>query len=311
MRRALVMCLVILGGTIGLPPSAAHAAEELEVQKVADGIYALVGDLGQRSPANLGNNATFGAVVTAEGVVLIDSGGSRAGAEAIERAIRTISAKPVVAIVNTGGQDHRWLGNGYFKEKGARLIAHAEAIADQTARFDMQFQVLTALIGTDPLGKGPAIHAEEVVSSSQALVIGGMRFELIPAGQAHTPGSLIVWLPDAKTAFAGDVVYTERMLGVLDVSRSKDWMAAFETLAALQPLHVVPGHGHAGDLARARAETYDYLVHLRHKIGALIEAGGDMNAAADIDQSPFLHLRGADQLARRNAMQVFAEMEFE
>ena len=53
------------------------AAAPLEVQKVDEGIYALVGDLGQRSPQNLGNNATFGVIVTSDGVVLVDPGGTR------------------------------------------------------------------------------------------------------------------------------------------------------------------------------------------------------------------------------------------
>ena len=43
----------------------AQAAEKLELEKVTDNVYAIVGSLGNRTPANLGNNATFGFVVTA------------------------------------------------------------------------------------------------------------------------------------------------------------------------------------------------------------------------------------------------------
>lgn len=52
------------------------AASSLEVQKVEDGIYALIGDLEQRSPQNLGNKATFGVIVTSVGVILVDPGGT-------------------------------------------------------------------------------------------------------------------------------------------------------------------------------------------------------------------------------------------
>lgn len=51
-------------------------ADMLEVQNVTDGVYALVGPKEQRSAENLANNATFGVVVTDEGVVLMDPGGS-------------------------------------------------------------------------------------------------------------------------------------------------------------------------------------------------------------------------------------------
>jgi predicted acyltransferase (DUF342 family) len=54
-----------------------------EVQKVTDNVYALVGELSQRSKTNLGNNSTHGVIITSKGVVLIDSGASYLGAKEI------------------------------------------------------------------------------------------------------------------------------------------------------------------------------------------------------------------------------------
>ena len=49
----------------------AGPATALEIQQVTEGVWALVGEMGQRNPDNLGNNATFGVVETPDGVVLI------------------------------------------------------------------------------------------------------------------------------------------------------------------------------------------------------------------------------------------------
>ena len=49
-----------------------QSAAALELVRAADGVYALVGDLGQRSPDNLGSNSTHGFIVTPDGVVVID-----------------------------------------------------------------------------------------------------------------------------------------------------------------------------------------------------------------------------------------------
>jgi len=46
----------------------------LKLQKVTENVYAIVGEPGNRTAGNLGNNAIFGFVITTEGVVLIDSG---------------------------------------------------------------------------------------------------------------------------------------------------------------------------------------------------------------------------------------------
>ena len=81
-----VLRTMIAGATLVLSGAAASASE-LEIRPVADNVYALVGGKEQRSPDNLANNATFGVVVTDEGVVLIDPGGSRKGAEAIDAAL--------------------------------------------------------------------------------------------------------------------------------------------------------------------------------------------------------------------------------
>ncbi|MEO3479207.1 hypothetical protein AAFO90_16170 [Phaeobacter sp. CAU 1743] len=58
---------------------ATPALAELRSLPVAEGVRAIVGDKGRRSPENLGNNATFGLIETDEGAVLIDAGGSYRG----------------------------------------------------------------------------------------------------------------------------------------------------------------------------------------------------------------------------------------
>jgi hypothetical protein len=64
-------------------------------------------------------------------------------------------------------------------------------------------------------------------------------------------------------------------------------------------------------LAQARADTRDYLEHLRSAVKGVLDRNGDMIVAGKIDQSKFMRLIGSDQLAGRNAQAVFAEMEFE
>ena len=95
--------------------SVISAQAALNVQKVTDNVYALEGETTQRSPTNFGNNSTHGVIVTNEGVVLIDSGASYLGAKELHEVIQTITDKPIKVIINTGGQDHRWLGNDYFQ----------------------------------------------------------------------------------------------------------------------------------------------------------------------------------------------------
>lgn len=289
----------------------ASAATPLEVQQLSPNVYALVGELDQRNDANLANNATFGVVVTDAGVVLIDSGGSYRGAQQIAEVIKTFTEKPVMWVINSGGQDHRWLGNSYFKQRGAQIITSAAALADQHARARDQLLALQNFMSEASLKGTEAVYADETFDETTSLQIGGVTLELLHVGPAHTPGDSLVWLPQQHIAFAGDVVYVERMLGVGPQSKSGHWIEAFNALIALQPEWVVPGHGHAVSLEKAKAETYDYLVFLREAVGQMIEDGTGMELVGDIDQSRFSHLLVYEQIKGRNAQQVYTEMEWE
>lgn len=214
-------------------------------------------------------------------------------------------------VINSGGQDHRWLGNGYFKERGARIIASEAAVEDQRARTQHQLIMLGNLVGAEGLEGTAPVYADEVFENTNEFTLRGVTFELRRVGPAHTPGETLVWLPRERTVFAGDVVFVGRILGVLPHSSSRGWVEAFDSMAALAPAMVIPSHGPQTDLAGARKDTRDYLTFLRDSVGAFMESGGDISDIGTLDQSRFSYLVSYKALKGRNAQQVYQEMEWE
>ena len=284
---------------------------KLKLQKVTRDVYAIVGELGNRTKDNLGNNATFGFVVTAEGVVLIDSGGCYQGAKNIDMLIKGVTDKPVVTVINTGGQDHRWLGNGYFKKQGAEIIASENAVIDQKSRSRDQFIMLGNLVGDEIISDTNAVYADKTFTDKFEFKKGETLFEIHYSGQAHTPGDSYVWLPQQKVMFTGDIVFVERMLGVGAQSNSKSWVSVFESMADYKPQYLIPGHGNATNLSRAKKDTYDYLVFLRKSVADFMKKGGDISDIGGVDQSRFNYLKNYESISGRNAQQVFTELEWE
>ncbi len=290
----------------------ALAQSVLKTMQLADNIYALVGPITNRDSRNLGNNANFGVIVTDEGVVLIDPGATYKGAQMIHDAVRAITSKPIRLVINTGGQDHRWLGNGYFKAIGARIVANEKAVTDQRARVQDQMIALDNLVGSDGLAGTEAVYADETFGEHKALMFGdNTRIEIYHAGHAHTPGDSFVWLPDYRIMFSGDIVYTDRMLGIGPQSAHLSWIGAFEAMAARQPQIVVGGHGRPAHLDKAYADSYDYLVFLRTAVQAFMDEGNGMEEIGTIDQSRFAYLENSDSLSGRNAQRVYEELEWE
>lgn len=294
-----------------LAGAAAHAVE-VRFERVAEGVYAHVGDTGGRSLANEGLNANIGLVVTPAGAVLIDSGATFQSARQIHQAVKAVTTQPVTWVFNTGGQDHRWLGNGYFAGQGAEVIAHASARADMNNRGNDQLQGLQALLGPKAGGTVPTLPTRWLAGNDERLELGGVVFEFKHRGGAHTPGDTLVWLPHKRVLFTGDVVYVDRLLGVLPVSHTKRWLDSFAVIEQLEPATLVPGHGRVTTVATAKADTQAYLLGLRAHMKKAVDDGVDMSAAVrSFDAQPFMRLLNAAELMPGNASRTYLELELE
>jgi len=286
-------------------------ALDVTFKQVAPGVYAFIGDTGLRSAANEGMNANTGFIVTGAGVVVVDSGSTYQVAKKIHAAIQAVTHEPVKYVINTGGQDHRWLGNGYFKELGVPIIAQRKAATDMQERGAAQIAGLAAELKEKITGT-EAVLPTQLFDREHKVQLGNVELQVLYFGGGHTPGDSIVWLPKLGVVFAGDVVFVDRLLGVLPFGNVKDWLASFEGMEKLQPKIIVPGHGKLCDLTKARKETKDYLALLRTHMQQAIKKNVELQAAIDtLDQSRFKYLPNYELLKGGNASRTYLEMEME
>ncbi|MEW6676981.1 MAG: MBL fold metallo-hydrolase [Pseudomonadota bacterium] len=295
-------------GFLGLSGQAAEYHPKAE--QVVDKVYAIVGPLGQRHLDNDGLNANYGFIVTNQGVILIDSGASKLGAQKLEAAIRAVTNQPVRWVINTGSQDHRWLGNDHFAGKGAQVIAMKRTAATQAEFGAQHMGVLKSFLGprlegTLPLPATTLLDGDEVT-----LEVGGETLTLRYT-DAHFPGDAWVWLPKRNVVFTGDLVYVDRLLGVLPWSSVKNGQQAFLALEALNPKHVVPGHGSVCDMAKARQDSGDYEDFLTNVIGKAAQDMEPLDATLNkhMDLPQFRLLFNYEDLHRANMSRAFVEFE--
>jgi glyoxylase-like metal-dependent hydrolase (beta-lactamase superfamily II) len=286
-------------------------AVDISFTPVAQDVYAYVGDLEGRSYDNEGLNANIGLIVTPAGAVLIDSGSSYQVAGKLVAAAKKVSAQPIKWVINTGGQDQRWLGNGYFTAHGVETIAHIDAQADMRARAGQHMAGLKVL--KERLdGTQPTLPTRWVTGPDNRLTMGGTVIELKHLQGGHTPGDTLVWLPQKDVVFSGDVVYVDRSLGLIDVSSGKAWLTSFAMLESLHPKIIVPGHGQVTNLPTAQAHTRDLLLALRAHMKKALDAGLDIDSAVkSFDSAAFAHLKHADTWMKQLANQTYLEMERE
>lgn len=306
--RKLIPLLFFILASAGL----SARAVEVSFRQVTENVYAYVGDTGPRSYDNEGLNATIGLIDTPEGAVLIDSGASFQSAQKIHAAVKKITPRPVRWVINTGGQDHRWLGNGYFIAQGAEIIAHGNAKADMQNRGGDHMAALTSALKERVDGTVPTLPTRFIEGNDATLAPGGVTLALRHRGGGHTPGDMMVWLPASGVLFSGDIVYVDRMLSVIPVSNTKAWLASFKVIEDINPAYIVPGHGKVTDLPTARADTADYLLALRAHMKKSVDDGVDVSAAVkSFNTGPYRRLRNAADLMPGNASRTYLELERE
>jgi glyoxylase-like metal-dependent hydrolase (beta-lactamase superfamily II) len=289
----------------------AQAAEFVpKAEPVVDNVYAIVGPIGGRTAANDALNANMGFVVTPQGVILIDSGASKLGAQKLENAIAKVTDKPVRWVINTGVQDHRWLGNDHFATRGAQIIALKRTAAVQSEFAAQHMQMLAGSLGARLDGTNPLPATTLLDGNETTIELGGETLTLRYT-DAHFSGDAWVWLPKHNVVFTGDLVFVDRILGVLPWSSVKNSQKAFHALEALNPKYIVPGHGGVCDLAKAKRDSGEYEDFLANVIGKAAQDMEPMDATLDkyADLPQFKHLHNFSDLHRANMNRAFVEFE--
>ncbi|MCD8505474.1 MAG: MBL fold metallo-hydrolase [Burkholderiaceae bacterium] len=288
----------------------ADTAYTPRAQLVTDNVYAIIGPLGQRSQANAGLNANYGFVIGDTGVLLVDSGASAYAAKMLKKAVAEVTDKPIRWVLNTGSQDHRWLGNDYFAKQGATVYA-MHGTPETQARFaDQQIESIKRFVGEQLEGTIPKTADQIQPAPTTEIILDGVRLQWIQTN-AHYPGDTMIYLPTQSVVFTGDLVYVDRLLGVLPQSNVRAAARAFDQLKDLNPKFVVPGHGRVTDIDQAQRETGDYYQFLIQNVG---EAGRNMEPLQEtLDQfaapAQFMHLQNFDELHRVNMNRVFVDFE--
>lgn len=298
---------LLLPFVLSAAPAAAYTPT---AEQVVDNVYAIIGPLGQRSEANDGLNNNQGFIVTSGGVILIDSGASKLGARRIEKAIAEVTDEPVKWVINTGSQDHRWLGNDYFARQGAQIIAMSRTAKTQSQYAAQQMKSLKGFLGKRLSGTEPLPATRTLDGDEAELTLGGEKL-VLRYTDTHYPGDAWVWVPKKKVIFTGDLVYVDRVFALLPWSSVKNGQQAFHAMEALQPDYIVPGHGRVSNLERARRDCGDYYDFLNETIGAAAEEMEPMDEVLDrYSELPrFDHLEHFEDLHRTNMNRTYLEYE--
>ncbi|MDQ6620603.1 MAG: MBL fold metallo-hydrolase [Pseudomonadota bacterium] len=310
-----IVCRVMCIALACCVPAAGAARPEITLiaRKVSDHCWFFQGESGPASAANKGFMSNAGFVVTGDGVVVFDALGTPALGEAMIAAIHKVTPQKIRRVIVSHYHADHIYGLQPLKAAGAEIWAHRKAqdyIASNVAveRLAQRRQELFPWVDDSTRVVSPDVWLD----GDTSFRMGGVEFQILYSGGAHTPEDILLHVLPDRVLFAGDLLFAGRVpfVGTAD---SKGWLGAMHRLIAIHPVVAIPGHGGASrDVERDLALTRDYLGYLRD---AMSKAVADLTpfdeAYARTDWSPFARLPAFEQANRGNAYGTYLLLEQE
>jgi cyclase len=242
-----------------------------QVKKLADGVYVHTGR---------GFESNAGIIVTDEGVIVIDTGQNPYESRNIWATVKNLTDKPVRLVIDTEPHADHTTGH-YMFSPPAVVIAAAGAGDSMRAAERNAPDRIQRLAGTSPEFRA-ALEGYRFVAphieyhDRMTINLGGKTLELIYMKGVHSESDTAVWLPKERVLFSASAFVVNQVNILRPFVTIPDILAAGKMMKALNPEHVVPGHGTPGTV-KIFEDGEQYYALLMDRVGKLAKEGKSLD----------------------------------
>ena len=248
------------------------AAKKVTFTRLSENAYAYTAE----------GDPNSGVVVGDDSVMVLDTQATPVMAADVIRHIRQVTDKPIKYVVLSHYHAVRVLGASAY---GASEIIASEDTRDlivERGAADMKSEIerfprLFQSVETIPGLTWPTI----TFKGEMTVWLGKVEVKLMQLGRGHTKGDTVVWLPQDRVLFSGDLVEYAATPYTGDAYLS-DWPATLDALEALRPASLVPGRGAALRTPEQVKEGLDgtraFVTAMFDEVKRGVAAGADLRA---------------------------------
>jgi glyoxylase-like metal-dependent hydrolase (beta-lactamase superfamily II) len=198
-------------------------------------------------------------IETPNGVIVVDVQRDLQHAREAIAAVGKLG-KPVKAIFVTHGHPDHYAGLGVFRERWPGLDIYASKETADVIKNDLYgFHAVAQQMAP---GSFPSTFPDvnKIIPGSKTIVIDGARIEMREMGRSEANSASVLYLPQTRDLFTGDLV-TTRMHGFFYEESTAPWLGALNRLESNFPkaIRVRPGHGEPLSAKLAIKEQRDYI----------------------------------------------------
>ncbi|MBI2847520.1 MAG: MBL fold metallo-hydrolase [Chloroflexi bacterium] len=230
------------------------------LQDIGNGVYAMITPDG-------GPNAGF--VVCGEHVLVVDSLMTPAQARDFLAQIKRVTSKEIRFLVNTHYHLDHTFGNQFFSPP-AQIISHAN-VRKKLLDLGGQAYVKEAARTRPEVASVTLVLPNVTLTGDLDLHLGDRLVRLLQPGHGHTNGDTVVYLPEQKVVFVGDLLFSKVTPAMHD-GHNRRWMSILKKIAEMDIEVVVPGHGPLSSRAELEEERA-FLREFRREVKGCFDKG--------------------------------------
>jgi glyoxylase-like metal-dependent hydrolase (beta-lactamase superfamily II) len=296
-RRCITPLLVLpLLGMIPGPLISQEIDRSSGLREIRPGCYVYL-----HSDDSPGVSSTFnnGVIVTKEGVVVIDGQRTEALARQVRESISRVTSQPVRFLISPTFHTPFTGGNAVYSD--VLRIGHENCRAD-----------FLNLLKDGPAEEKMKQIPQLTYRDRMTLYLGGKEIQILYLGRAHTRGDSIVFLPEDRIAYLGEIFYLDEFPYISE-GYSADWLKTLEAAEALKADIFVPGHGFLPkDLKESRAwlqQQSQILRDVRYAVQEQVKRGASENEAVRaIDLPQYKRFKGYGRALEIAVRRIYREM---
>lgn len=307
LRNRRVFLHSLFGGILLFSGIAASAYEyDLSPELIAPNTYLITGSKDDFTRQNGGDIVNIAFIVTQDGVVVIDSGPSFQYGQQLRNTIGEITTQPIAQMLITHQHPDHIFGVQAFKD--VPVLALPETIEHIAEESENSLDHLYRIVGD-------AMKSTENVAFFKPLTVETEQFGshtlryLKLAGHSQT--DLVIVDETTGVVFASDLVFANRAATTPHANVAA-WLDSLNTIEALAPTILVPGHGDLIEPRRAIAQTRAYLRWVDQTIHNAVETGLDMHQTMALPVPRDFHdLSGVEREYDRSVVHLYLQYEAE
>ena len=235
-------------------------------------VWAAEDILEQEGDPKFNRAANAGFVITPEGVVVVNTTNTPFNARGLLYEIRRHTDLPIRFVINTSASPDAMLGNEAFTDFSPTILSTPAAAtlmdryrSELPRRIEDDWRLKEAMRGIHPT------PPDKTFAQEMTLPLPGTPIKLINLGDGASPGNSVVYLPQSKVLFLGNL-FENQYIPRMDSGNIRGWINTLRRVESWDADVFVPAHGEPG--GRKQVEQFrQFLEWLLNQVQSRVQQG--------------------------------------